>query len=59
MEEVLLKNSDNLLIYNIEVSLPGGKQDEEDLSLIHTATREAQEEIGLDPAHVQVKLTVL
>ena len=41
-----------------EVSLPGGRTDEEDTDDIRTALREAEEEIGLDPALVDV-LTVL
>lgn len=32
-----------------QICFPGGKYDPEDHSLIFTATREAQEEIGLDP----------
>jgi 8-oxo-dGTP pyrophosphatase MutT (NUDIX family) len=41
-----------------EVSLPGGKVDEGDADVETTALREAQEEIGLDPALVSV-VTVL
>lgn len=37
-----------------EVSFPGGMRDEEDESLLHTALREAHEEIGVDPRHVEV-----
>lgn len=37
-----------------EVAFPGGKQDLEDPSLVFTALREAQEEIGLAPTDVQV-----
>jgi 8-oxo-dGTP pyrophosphatase MutT (NUDIX family) len=35
-----------------EISFPGGRQDAGDASLWTTAVREAQEEIGLDPARV-------
>ena len=38
--------------------MPGGRTDEEDTDDIRTALREAEEEIGLDPALVDV-LTVL
>jgi 8-oxo-dGTP pyrophosphatase MutT (NUDIX family) len=38
-----------------EISFPGGGQDRPDESLLHTALREAQEEIGLDPEAVDVK----
>jgi 8-oxo-dGTP pyrophosphatase MutT (NUDIX family) len=38
-----------------EISFPGGRQDHPDEPLLDTALREAQEEIGLDPAQVDVK----
>ena len=37
-----------------EISFPGGRQDEGDADLAATALREAQEEIGLDPAAVEL-----
>ena len=37
-----------------EISFPGGRQDEPDEDLRGTALREAHEEIGLDPAGVEV-----
>ena len=37
-----------------EISFPGGRQDHPDEDLLTTALREAQEEIGLDPAEVEV-----
>ena len=37
-----------------EISFPGGRQDHPDESLLTTALREAHEEIGLDPAAVEV-----
>ncbi len=37
-----------------EISFPGGRRDPQDESLIVTALREAQEEIGLDPDAVEI-----
>jgi len=37
-----------------EISFPGGRQDEADADLAATALREAQEEIGLEPAAVEL-----
>jgi 8-oxo-dGTP pyrophosphatase MutT (NUDIX family) len=37
-----------------EISFPGGRQDEPDESLLRTALREAEEEIGLTPDEVEV-----
>jgi 8-oxo-dGTP pyrophosphatase MutT (NUDIX family) len=37
-----------------EISFPGGRRDEGDADLAATALREAQEEIGLDPAAVEI-----
>jgi len=37
-----------------EISFPGGRTDEGDADLAATALREAEEEIGLDPARVEI-----
>jgi 8-oxo-dGTP pyrophosphatase MutT (NUDIX family) len=37
-----------------QISLPGGKYEDGDESLIYTALREAKEEIGIDPLRVQL-----
>ena len=37
-----------------EISFPGGRKDDADADLAATALREAQEEIGLDPAAVEL-----
>jgi 8-oxo-dGTP pyrophosphatase MutT (NUDIX family) len=37
-----------------EISFPGGRRDQGDADLVATALREAHEEIGLDPEHVEV-----
>ncbi|GFZ06131.1 nudix hydrolase homolog 15 [Actinidia rufa] len=55
---ILTKRSSRLSTHSGEVALPGGKADEGDLDDAETATREAKEEIGLDPSLVTV-VTVL
>ncbi|KAK9092828.1 hypothetical protein Syun_027739 [Stephania yunnanensis] len=55
---ILTKRSSRLSTHSGEVSLPGGKADEGDVNDADTATREAKEEIGLDPSLVNV-VTVL
>ena len=40
--------------HSSQIAFPGGKADEADVDAIATALREAQEEVGLDPAFVQV-----
>lgn len=37
-----------------QVAFPGGKHEEGDSSIRHTALREAHEEIGLHPGHVEI-----
>ena len=37
-----------------EMSFPGGSMDESDESLLHTALRETHEEMGIDPADVEL-----
>ncbi|MGI9600935.1 MAG: NUDIX hydrolase [Acidimicrobiales bacterium] len=46
---VLTRRSAELRSHRWEVSFPGGGHDDGDASLWHTAVRESQEEIGLDP----------
>ncbi len=41
-------------VHSGQISLPGGKYEDTDDSLIYTALREAQEEIGINPNQVQV-----
>ncbi|KAG8385476.1 hypothetical protein BUALT_Bualt03G0049300 [Buddleja alternifolia] len=51
---ILTKRSSSLSTHSGEVSLPGGKAEETDANDAETATREAKEEIGLDPSLVNV-----
>jgi 8-oxo-dGTP pyrophosphatase MutT (NUDIX family) len=51
---VLTRRADHLRSHRGEVSFPGGGHEEGDESLVHTSLREAEEEVGLDPASVDV-----
>lgn len=51
---VLTRRSRRMRSHAGEVSFPGGRSEEGDPDLVATALREAQEEIGLDPATVEV-----
>ncbi|MGH8433902.1 MAG: CoA pyrophosphatase [Pseudomonas sp.] len=53
-ELVLTLRASGLSTHGGEVAFPGGRRDPEDLDLIHTALREAQEEIGLPAGLVEV-----
>ncbi|XP_062095861.1 nudix hydrolase 15, mitochondrial-like [Humulus lupulus] len=55
---ILTKRSSTLSTHSGEIALPGGKAEEGDMDDGETATREAHEEIGLDPSLVNV-VTVL
>ena len=48
------KRSNQVKYHKGEISFPGGVVDEEDRELIHTALREAYEEIGLKEEDVQI-----
>ena len=48
------KRSEEVKYHKGEISFPGGVVDEEDGELIHTALREAREEIGLKESDVQI-----
>ena len=51
---LLTRRADHLDKHSGQVAFPGGKVEDSDDSPIATALREAEEEIGLDPAHVEI-----
>ncbi len=51
---ILTKRSSALKHHPGQIAFPGGKQDLGDVDITATALREAHEEIGLDPANVEV-----
>ena len=51
---ILTKRAEHLKHHPGQVSFPGGKYEQYDNSLINTALREAQEEIGLQPDQINI-----
>ena len=51
---VLMQRPEYKGVHSGQISLPGGKSEETDESLVFTALREAQEEIGIDPGQVRI-----
>ncbi|CBL44115.1 predicted NUDIX hydrolase [gamma proteobacterium HdN1] len=42
-----------------QMAFPGGRQSDEDSDLLHTACREADEEVGIDPAPIATRVSTL
>ena len=51
---LLTQRAEHLSTHSGQIAFPGGRSDESDLDAVHTALREAHEEIGLSRAHVEV-----
>ena len=51
---LLTRRADHLEKHSGQVAFPGGKVEDSDDSPIAAALREAEEEIGLDPSHVEI-----
>lgn len=53
-ELLFTQRSSSLRHHAGQLSFPGGKQDPTDTDAVHTALREAHEEVGLDPGVVRI-----
>jgi 8-oxo-dGTP pyrophosphatase MutT (NUDIX family) len=51
---LLTRRASHLARHSGQVAFPGGRRDDTDESLVFTALREAHEEVGLEPARVEV-----
>ena len=51
---LLTQRTEQLSTHSGQVAFPGGKRDPEDVDAAATALREAQEEVGLEPAQIEV-----
>ncbi len=51
---LLTRRADHLSSHAGQVAFPGGRWERQDHSFARTALREAQEEVGLDPSHVEL-----
>src|SRR6202000_2301712 len=51
---LLTRRAETLRQHKGQISFPGGRRDETDTDLTAAALREAHEEVGLEPANVQV-----
>ncbi|KAL7752808.1 8-oxo-dGTP diphosphatase [Sorochytrium milnesiophthora] len=54
LQVLLTLRSSTLSRYAGHVAFPGGKRDPSDVTIVDTALREAQEEVGINPANVTV-----
>ncbi|GAB3183098.1 CoA pyrophosphatase [Hydrogenophaga aquatica] len=51
---LLTQRTSHLPTHPGQIAFPGGKLDEDDADAVAAALREAQEEVGLEPVHVEV-----
>jgi 8-oxo-dGTP pyrophosphatase MutT (NUDIX family) len=51
---ILIKRTEDLSVHSGQISFPGGKMEPDDYSIVQTALREAEEEIGIPPDKVEI-----
>ena len=51
---LLTKRTEHLKNHAGQISFPGGRVDDTDRNVQHTALREAEEEVGLHPSHIDI-----
>lgn len=49
-----MKRTDDGRVHGGQICFPGGRHEESDRDFVHTALREAEEEMGIPPQHVEV-----
>lgn len=51
---LLTRRTENLSSHSGQISFPGGRVEQSDAAPVHTALRESEEEIGLEPTRVEI-----
>ncbi len=54
LDLILTRRSENLRNHAHQICFPGGRQDLSDTSLLHTALREVEEELGVSPQQIEI-----
>ena len=54
MTVLLTRRTESLSSHSGQISFPGGRVEQSDAAPVHTALRESEEEIGLEPARVEI-----
>lgn len=54
LKVLLIRRTEDGHAHSGQISFPGGRKDEEDETLLHTALREAEEEVGIAATNIQI-----
>lgn len=54
LDLVMTKRTQKVLTHKGQISFPGGVKEDADESILKTALRESQEELGISPEHIEV-----